>query len=113
MGGGDDDLGGESESAVSKAASKAATPQKENPYQNGKRVYDCLAKSLKRASDVQDKEEQIPLYIEALNRYTYFFKAGVPTITAVVREKIIPLKMLIKEELDNSIGIFFLSYLSK
>jgi vacuolar protein sorting-associated protein 35 len=45
-------------------------------YKNGKRVLECLQKSLKIADTCMDASMNVHLFVEILNRYLYYFENG-------------------------------------
>lgn len=73
----------------------------ENPgHRDEKRVLACLQRSLKIIKDWED--QQVPLFVEILNKYLYFFQRGCPSIKS---EYLTALNALISEHvvaLDNS-----------
>lgn len=55
---------------------------KKPPYRDGKRVLECLQKSLRIASSCIDDLTSVQLYVDALDRYIYYFEQGVEAVTA-------------------------------
>ncbi|OCF38322.1 vacuolar protein sorting-associated protein VPS35 [Kwoniella heveanensis CBS 569] len=51
------------------------------PYRDGKRVLECLQKSLRIASSCIDEITSVQLYVDALDRYIYYFEQGVEAVT--------------------------------
>ena len=51
------------------------------PYRDGKRVLECLQKSLRIASSCIDELTSVQLYVDALDRYIYYFEQGVEAVT--------------------------------
>jgi len=51
------------------------------PYRDGKRVLECLQKSLRIASSSIDELTSVQLYVDALDRYVYYFEQGVEAVT--------------------------------
>jgi vacuolar protein sorting-associated protein 35 len=45
-------------------------------YRDGKRVLECLQKSLKLADGALDNAEKVQLFVEILNSYIWFFLKG-------------------------------------
>jgi len=45
-----------------------------NDYKNGKRVLECLQKSLKIADTCMDSSMNVHLFVEILNQYLYYFE---------------------------------------
>lgn len=50
-------------------------------YKNGKRVLECLQKSLKIADTCMDSSMNVHLFVEILNRYLYYFENGCDVVT--------------------------------
>jgi len=46
----------------------------ENAYKNGKRVLECLQKSLKIADTCMDSSMNVHLFVEILNEYLYYYE---------------------------------------
>jgi len=55
------------------------TPPKE--YKNGKRVLECLQKSLKIADTCMDASMNVHLFVEILNQYLYYFENDCDVVT--------------------------------
>lgn len=53
----------------------------QTPYRDGKRVLECLQKSLRIASSSIDELTSVQLYVDALDRYIYYFEQGVEAVT--------------------------------
>lgn len=53
----------------------------QTPYRDGKRVLECLQKSLRIASSCIDELTSVQLYVDALDRYCYYFEQGVEAVT--------------------------------
>ncbi|WWD17800.1 hypothetical protein CI109_102242 [Kwoniella shandongensis] len=51
------------------------------PFRDGKRVLECLQKSLRIASSCIDEITSVQLYVDALDRYIYYFEQGVEAVT--------------------------------
>ncbi|KAL0252612.1 hypothetical protein I308_102004 [Cryptococcus tetragattii IND107] len=51
------------------------------PFRDGKRVLECLQKSLRIASSCIDEITSVQLYVDALDRYVYYFEQGVEAVT--------------------------------
>ncbi|WVO17904.1 tubulin beta chain [Cryptococcus depauperatus] len=51
------------------------------PFRDGKRVLECLQKSLRIASSCIDEMTSVQLYVDALDRYIYYFEQGVEAVT--------------------------------
>jgi len=50
-------------------------------YKNGKRVLECLQKSLKIADTCMDASMNVHLFVEILNKYLYYFESGCEVVT--------------------------------
>lgn len=57
------------------------TDEKQTPFRDGKRVLECLQKSLRIASSCIDELTSVQLYVDALDRYIYYFEQGVEAVT--------------------------------
>jgi len=55
------------------------SPQRE--YKNGKRVLECLQKSLKIADACMDSSMNVHLFVEILNQYLYYFETSCEAVT--------------------------------
>ncbi|KAL3662715.1 hypothetical protein V7S43_012121 [Phytophthora oleae] len=67
--------------------------------QDGKRVRECLQRSLRIADAIKDTtSNQVPLFLEILEAYLYFFEAQTPEVT---RNYLVGLLALVKDHLDN------------
>ncbi|KAK4688331.1 vacuolar protein sorting-associated protein 35, partial [Tremellales sp. Uapishka_1] len=55
--------------------------EEKTPYRDGKRVLECLQKSLRIASSCIDEITSVQLYVDALDRYIYYFEQGVEAVT--------------------------------
>lgn len=53
----------------------------EKGYKNGKRVLECLQKSLKIADTCMDSSMNVHLFVEILNQYLYYFENGCEVVT--------------------------------
>jgi len=53
----------------------------EKEYKNGKRVLECLQKSLKIADTCMDSSMNVHLFVEILNQYLYYFENGCEAVT--------------------------------
>lgn len=74
------------------------TGSDENPaYRDEKKVLACLKRSLKIANSCMG--EQVPMFIEILNKYLYFFDRECPSITARYLQNLIE---LIDEHIQSS-----------
>ncbi|BEI83699.1 hypothetical protein CcaverHIS002_0403030 [Cutaneotrichosporon cavernicola] len=51
------------------------------PLRDGKRVLECLQKSLRIATGCIDELTSVQLYVDALDRYIYYFEQGVEAVT--------------------------------
>lgn len=49
---------------------------------DGKRVLECLQKSLRIAASCIDELTTVQLYVDALEHYIYYFERGVPEVNA-------------------------------
>jgi len=52
-----------------------------NEYRNGKRVLECLQKSLKIADTCMDASMNVHLFVEILNQYLYYFENQCEAVT--------------------------------
>lgn len=50
------------------------------PYRDGKRVLECLQKSLRIATSSIDELTSVQLYCDALDQYLYYFERGVEAV---------------------------------
>lgn len=50
------------------------------PYRDGKRVLECLQKSLRIASSCIDEITSVQLYVDALDQYIYYYEQGVEAV---------------------------------
>jgi len=50
-------------------------------YKNGKRVLECLQKSLKIADTCMDSSMNVHLFVEILNQYLYYFEGACDAVT--------------------------------
>ncbi|EEY60193.1 vacuolar protein sorting-associated protein 35, putative [Phytophthora infestans T30-4] len=67
--------------------------------QDGKRVRECLQRSLRIADAMKDTtSNQVPLFLEILETYLYFFEAQTPEVT---HNYLAGLLALVKDHLDN------------
>ncbi|KAL4156656.1 hypothetical protein PRNP1_005685 [Phytophthora ramorum] len=67
--------------------------------QDGKRVRECLQRSLRIADAIKDTtSNQVPLFLEILEAYLYFFEMQTPEVT---RNYLVGLLTLVKDHLDN------------
>ncbi len=55
--------------------------QEGRAFQDGKRVLDCLQRSLKIADVCMQSSAHVSLFVEILNRYLFFFEAGNDKVT--------------------------------
>jgi len=55
------------------------SPQRE--YRNGKRVLECLQRSLKIADTCMDASMNVHLFVEILNQYLYYFENSCEAVT--------------------------------
>jgi len=53
----------------------------EKPYHDGKRVLECLQKSLKIADACMSQSQNVHLFVEILNKYLYYFDQRTDTVT--------------------------------
>ncbi len=51
------------------------------PYRDGKRVLECLQKSLRIASSCIDEVTSVQLYVDALDQYIYYFEQMVEAVS--------------------------------
>ncbi|GFZ43598.1 Vacuolar protein sorting-associated protein 35 [Saitozyma sp. JCM 24511] len=51
------------------------------PFRDGKRILECLQKSLRIASSCIDELTSVQLYVDALDQYIYYFEQGVEPVT--------------------------------
>ncbi|KAG6610527.1 putative vacuolar protein sorting-associated protein 35 [Phytophthora cinnamomi] len=67
--------------------------------QDGKRVRECLQRSLRIADAIKDTtSNQVPLFLEILEAYLYFYEMQTPEVT---RNYLVGLLALVKDHLDN------------
>ncbi|KAG2987091.1 hypothetical protein PC121_g22141 [Phytophthora cactorum] len=67
--------------------------------QDGKRVRECLQRSLRIADAMKDTtSNQVPLFLEILEAYLYFYEAQTPEVT---HNYLVGLLALVKDHLDN------------
>ena len=63
-------------------------------YKDGKRVLECLQKSLRIATSSIDELTSVQLYCDALDQYLYYFERGVdavrPFLTSSLRANTSP-----------------------
>lgn len=50
------------------------------PRRDGKRVLECLQKSLRIASSCFEEVVSVQLYVDALDKYLYYFEHGVAEV---------------------------------
>jgi hypothetical protein len=50
-------------------------------YRDGKRVLECLQKSLRIASSCIDEVMSVQLYVDALDQYLYYFEQNVEAVS--------------------------------
>ncbi|KAG9091386.1 Vacuolar protein sorting-associated protein 35 [Ceratobasidium sp. UAMH 11750] len=55
--------------------------EERKPRRDGKRVLECLQKSLRIASSCFEEVVSVQLYVDALDKYLYYFERGVAEIT--------------------------------
>ncbi|XP_077983360.1 vacuolar protein sorting-associated protein 35-like [Glandiceps talaboti] len=68
---------------------------------DGKRVMECLKKSLRIANQCMDNSVQVQLFVEILNRYIYFYERGNDQVTIQVLNQLIE---KIRDDLPNLDG---------
>jgi vacuolar protein sorting-associated protein 35 len=56
---------------------------------DGKRVMDCLKKSLRIANQCMDSSAQVQLFVEVLNRYLFYYEKGCDEVTTAVLKQLI------------------------
>ncbi|EGZ11922.1 hypothetical protein PHYSODRAFT_547810 [Phytophthora sojae] len=67
--------------------------------QDGKRVRECLQRSLRIADAIKDTaSNQVPLFLDILEAYLYFYEMQTPEVT---RNYLVGLLALVKDHLDN------------
>ncbi|KAG6829895.1 hypothetical protein H0H92_003028 [Tricholoma furcatifolium] len=74
------------------------TVVKAYPYQDSKRVLECLQKSLRIANSAIEEIVTVQLYCDTLDQYVYYFERGAP---AVAPKFINSLVELITSSIDN------------
>ncbi|KAF5376900.1 hypothetical protein D9615_007207 [Tricholomella constricta] len=74
------------------------TTAKAYPYQDSKRVLECLQKSLRIANSAIEEIVTVQLYCDTLDQYLYYFERGAP---AVAPKFINSLVELITSSVDN------------
>ncbi|KAG9079780.1 Vacuolar protein sorting-associated protein 35 [Ceratobasidium sp. 370] len=55
--------------------------EERKPRRDGKRVLECLQKSLRIASSCFEEVVSVQLYVDALDKYLYYFERGVAEVT--------------------------------
>ena len=83
--------------AVCRASYMFWSPVGEAPYRNGKRVLECLQRSLKIADACKASNAHVGLFVEVLDAYLYQFEQENEHVTAGF---INSLAQLIERELD-------------
>jgi len=58
-----------------------STSETSTEYRNGKRVLECLQKSLKIADTCMDSSMNVHLFVEILNQYLYYFESTCDAVT--------------------------------
>lgn len=53
------------------------------PYQDSKRVLECLQKSLRIANSAIEEIVTVQLYCDALDHYLYYFDHGAPAVRLI------------------------------
>jgi vacuolar protein sorting-associated protein 35 len=53
------------------------------PRRDGKRVLECLQKSLRIASSCFEEIVSVQLYVDALDKYLYYFEHGVQEVCVI------------------------------
>ncbi|KAG8758426.1 Vacuolar protein sorting-associated protein 35 [Serendipita sp. 396] len=69
------------ETKQSEDAAAESTQPKSYPHQDGKRVLECLQKSLRIASSAIEEIVTVQLYCDALDQYLYYMDHGVTEVT--------------------------------
>ncbi|WWC86333.1 uncharacterized protein L201_001206 [Kwoniella dendrophila CBS 6074] len=72
------------------------------PFRDGKRVLECLQKSLRIASSCIDELTSVQLYVDALDRYIYYFEQGVEAVTPKYVNSLVE---LITSNIDSVINL--------
>jgi vacuolar protein sorting-associated protein 35 len=74
------------QSPLTTTTTTATTKEKEEddddkiPFRDGKRVLECLQKSLRIATSSIDELTSVQLYCDALDQYLYYFERGVQDV---------------------------------
>ncbi|QRV76950.1 vacuolar protein sorting-associated protein 35 [Ceratobasidium sp. AG-Ba] len=62
-------------------AGEGEDAEERKPRRDGKRVLECLQKSLRIASSCFEEVVSVQLYVDALDKYLYYFERGVAEVT--------------------------------
>merc|ERR1711991_1311757 len=76
----------------------AGKEEDEKHYHDGRRVLECLQRSLKIADVCMTSSMHVHLFVEILNEYLYYFENGNPSITPNYIQGLIA---LINDHVDN------------
>ncbi|CAE6481610.1 unnamed protein product [Rhizoctonia solani] len=71
----------DAEGAEAEGAVEGEDAEERKPRRDGKRVLECLQKSLRIASSCFEEIVSVQLYVDALDRYLYYFEHGVQEVT--------------------------------
>ncbi|XP_065183699.1 vacuolar protein sorting-associated protein 35-like isoform X2 [Sycon ciliatum] len=77
------------------------TREAEEECHDGKRVMECLKKSLRIAGQCMDVSAEVQLYVEVLNRYLFYYEKGADEATTTILKQVIE---RIKEKLPSLEG---------
>ena len=80
---------------------RLAAAEGQTPFRDGKRVLECLQKSLRIASSCIDELTSVQLYVDALDQYIYYFEQGVEAVTPKYVNSLVE---LITSNIDNIHG---------
>ncbi|KAF9466893.1 vacuolar protein sorting-associated protein 35 [Collybia nuda] len=86
------------EKVASKEDSNSEGSVKAYPYQDSKRVLECLQKSLRIANSAIEEIVTVQLYCDALDHYLYYFDRGAPAVAAKFVNSLVE---LITSSIDN------------
>ncbi|CUA71376.1 Vacuolar protein sorting-associated protein 35 [Rhizoctonia solani] len=69
------------EGAEAEGTTAGEDAEERKPRRDGKRVLECLQKSLRIASSCFEEIVSVQLYVDALDKYLYYFEHGVQEVT--------------------------------
>ncbi|QRW19737.1 vacuolar protein sorting-associated protein 35 [Rhizoctonia solani] len=71
----------DAEGVETEGATAGEDAEERKPRRDGKRVLECLQKSLRIASSCFEEIVSVQLYVDALDKYLYYFEHGVQEVT--------------------------------